>query len=129
MVAGGVEVRPFRPVHQLGFEFEASRMHEQESGFGVVPTDGSVGFLAWNAVVHFADGRVQPYAFGGGGLMILKQTAGVPLGTHYGRVFTAGGGMDIGLTSRWFIRGEGRLYSPRIFDKIFMASAGLAYHW
>jgi opacity protein-like surface antigen len=126
MVAGGVELRPIR---QLGFEFEASRMHQNESGFGVTPTNGSVAFLDFNAVYHFIEGRFQPYAFGGGGWMILKEELAPPIGTRVGRVFTVGAGMDIGLTPHWFVRTEGRAYSPRIFDKILTLSAGLAYHF
>lgn len=97
---------------------------------GQVTSQGSVVFLNGNVVVHPPIGnRVRPYIFGGAGDMVLKEQIGPTAGTHYGRVFTVGGGVDTRLKHRLYLRTEARSFSPRIYNKVLQFSAGLAFHW
>ena len=127
--AGGVEFRPIRTLRQLGFESELAYMSQHRSGLGVTTTNGNLLFLSENLVYHPFIARVEPYVLGGGGVVILNENLAPPTGTFHGRVFTFAGGVDIRLTGHWFLRPEGRAYAPRVFDKVFAVTGGLAYRW
>jgi len=140
-VAAGVGVRPFSgALSGLGFEGRFAYLRSN------VETSGNVLILSGSTLYHFSRSKVQPYVFGGFGVLRGERTVVVQIGSgteileeeryqdNWDKIgFEFGGGVKIALTPNLALRPEFRLLDTTPGQGynlgVPQANLGVSYHW